>query len=173
MHITVLTGTARADNASQRVTRALADALTAHTDAVTTVAVGDVLTTAATLPPWGEGGADTNPTKWKEIVATTDRFVFVLPEYNHSYPGEWKLLMDSLFDEYKGKTAYVAAVSNGQFGGTRVMEHVLPVLVNFQFIVGNKRLHIAHVSDTVPEDGPLETVTKERLEAFAKHVATQ
>lgn len=172
MHITVVTGTARIDNVSQRVAQAVATAIRDHDVQVTEVAVGDLLEGTATVPPWGAGGADSVPTKWKEVVATTDRFVFVLPEYNHSFPGEWKLLMDSLFAEYKGKGAYVVAVGGGQFAGARVMEHVMPVLVNFQFAVANDRLHIAHASRTFPEDGSIsDAPTAERVTAFAQSVA--
>lgn len=172
MHVTVLNGTARVDNMSQHVAQAVATALTAHTDTVTLTSVDAHIERAVTVPPWGAGGADTHPTAWKELVAKTDAFVFVLPEYNHSYPGEWKLLMDTLFAEYKGKQAYVVGVGGGQFAGARVVEHVLPVLVNYQFRLGNERLHIASASQTVAIDGTItDPATAERLTAFAAAIA--
>jgi NAD(P)H-dependent FMN reductase len=174
MHITILNGTARADNMSQYVTRAVATALRAHTEHVTETSVAEHVTAAVTVPPWGEGGADSVPTAWKELVATTDVFVFVLPEYNHSYPGEWKLLMDTLFAEYKGKRAYVVAVGGGQFAGARVMEHVLPVLVNFQLSIANERLHIAHASKTISRTGEVtDPDTRERLATWAATLVAQ
>ncbi|HMA78476.1 MAG TPA: NAD(P)H-dependent oxidoreductase [Candidatus Paceibacterota bacterium] len=172
MHITILNGTARHDNMSQYVTQAVTNAFSAHPVTVTATSVAEHVTAPVTVPPWGEGGADTVPTAWKELVTATDTFVFVLPEYNHSYPGEWKLLMDSLFKDYAGKRAYVVAVGGGQFAGARVLEHVLPVLVNFQFRIGNERLHIAHASTTVSRDGQVtDSATRERLEQFATAVA--
>lgn len=171
MHITILTGTSRIDNMSQHVAAALAAAFQTRTSNLTLTSVGEHLTAPVTVPPWGAGGADEHPTKWKELVAKTDAFVFVLPEYNHSYPGEWKLLMDTLFPEYKGKRAYVVGVGGGQFAGARVMEHVLPVLVNFQFQIGNERLHIASASKTVSTDGSIiDQATHERVEVFVDAV---
>ena len=101
--IAVVLGTARKDNRSQAVTNMVVEALQAAGAGVRTVAVADHITNAVTLPPWGEGGANEEETVWKEIVSQHERLVFVVPEYNHGYPGEWKLLMDSLFQEYAGK----------------------------------------------------------------------
>ncbi|MAZ30033.1 hypothetical protein CL655_01990 [bacterium] len=173
MHISVVLGTARVSNQSEHVAQAIVTALKAHTNAVSLVPVVEHVSSAVTVPPWGEGGADTVPTEWKAIVEKTDAFVFVLPEYNHSFPGEWKLLMDSLFGEYKGKRAYVAAVGGGQFAGARVMEHVMPVLVNFQFSVGNDRLHIANASKVFDRKGTLtDDATRDRIEKFASAITT-
>jgi len=171
MNITILVGTARQHNVSSRVAHAIAKAITERGVSPKIVSVAELQTEAVTVPPWGEGGADTHPTAWKEIVEQTDRFVFVLPEYNHSYPGEWKILMDSLFSEYEGKTAFVAAVGGGQFAGARVMEHVLPVLVTFQFYISPTRLHIASAGDTFLADGRIvDEDTCIRLKEFAEAV---
>jgi NAD(P)H-dependent FMN reductase len=173
MHISVVIGTARIANRSIHAANAVAAALSTHPVTVDIVPVAKHVTTAVTTPPWGEGGADTHPTAWKDIVANTDAFVFVLPEYNHSYPGEWKLLMDSLYPEYKDKQAYVVAVGGGQFAGARVMEHVLPVLVNFQFRIGNARLHVANASASFAEDGSVaDPKLAERIATFATAIAT-
>jgi NAD(P)H-dependent FMN reductase len=167
MHITVLNGTGRVGNQSQHVAVAIAEALKQHADSVTLTDVATHLRQPVTVPPWGEGGADSVPTEWQTLVQTTNAFVFVLPEYNHSYPGEWKLLMDSLYKEYIGKRAYVVAVSSGQLAGARVMEHVMPVLVNFQFRIGAARLHIANVNTAFSPEGILtDDATRERLDTF-------
>lgn len=171
MKITVVTGTARIDNISEQVGAYLATTLLAAGGDATHTAVAEHLTQAVTTPPWGVGGADSTPTAWKALVAETDVFVFILPEYNHSYPGEWKILMDSLYPEYKGKTAYVVGVGGGQFAGARVMEHVMPVLVNFQFTIANQRLHIASASRLFAEPGVIaDTATKERIDAFVTSI---
>lgn len=175
MNITILNGTSRINNQSQHAAQAVATAVEAADKNVTVTRtnVGEHLAEPVTVPPWGEGGADSKPTSWKQLVAATDRFVFVLPEYNHSFPGEWKLLMDSLFKEYAGKVVYIVAVGGGQFAGARVMEHVLPVLVNFQFVIANDRLHISHASKTFASDGSLaDPETQKRVTTFASAVVS-
>lgn len=173
-HITIVLGTAREGCKSARVAQMLADHCNrADNVTVALVQVADHVHEVATIPPWGAGGADEVPTTWKDIVQKTDALVHVLPEYNHSYPGEWKLLMDTLFNEYAEKATYVVGVSGGSFGGTRVVEHVMPVLVNFKMNVRPERLHISNVADAISEDGTAqEDALTERVQKFVDAIIT-
>ena len=63
--------------------------------------------------------------------ATTERadgLVLVVPEYNHGYPGLLKHALDTNLKEYIHKAVGVCGVSAGGFGGTRMIENLLPVL---------------------------------------------
>jgi len=169
--LTIVTGTARQDNHSQQVAQALYGTASGCDVTATLTSVKDHIQKAETIPPWGSGGADTVPTTWKQLVADTDTFIFVLPEYNHSYPGEWKILMDSLYAEYAGKKVYIAAVGGGQFAGARVMEHVLPVLVNFKFVIGNERLHVTADAGNFAADGSItDQALANRITTFVQAV---
>ncbi len=173
MVVTIVNTTARTGNLSTNVANALAKEFVFANDtlSVEVVEVSDHVKVAMTVPPWGEGGADSEPTVWKDIVSKSDVFVFVLPEYNHSYPGEWKLLMDSLFKEYTDKKAYMVGVSAGSFGGTRVIEHVIPLLSNFKFNLGSSRLLVSNVSKSVSGDGEFtDEGTRERAVKFVDEV---
>src|SRR5205814_10486706 len=57
-----------------------------------------------------------------------DAIVIVSPEYNHSFPGLLKHVLDSYLKEYIHKAAGIVGVASGAFGGTRVIEHFQPVL---------------------------------------------
>src|SRR5262245_64402571 len=57
-----------------------------------------------------------------------DGLVIVTPEYNHGYPGLLKHVLDTNLKEYIHKAVGICAVSAGGFGGTRVVENLLPVL---------------------------------------------
>lgn len=57
-----------------------------------------------------------------------DGLVLVVPEYNHGYPGMLKHVLDSNLKEYIHKAVGVCGVSAGGFGGTRVIQSLLPVL---------------------------------------------
>lgn len=57
-----------------------------------------------------------------------DAIIIVTPEYNHGYPGLLKHALDSNLKEYIHKAVGVCGVSAGSFGGTRVIENLLPVL---------------------------------------------
>ena len=57
-----------------------------------------------------------------------DGMILVVPEYNHAYPGILKHVLDSNLKEYIHKAVGVCGVSAGGFGGTRVIQSLLPVL---------------------------------------------
>src|SRR5438105_11016993 len=61
-------------------------------------------------------------------VARADGLIIVAPEYNHSYPGMLKHVLDTNLKEYIHKAVGVCGVSAGGFGGARAIEALLPVL---------------------------------------------
>lgn len=171
--ITLVLTTARKERESEKVFRYL-ESLFKERDKVslTTVDVRDHVSEARTIPPWGTDGVKTNETAWQTIAQNTDAFVFVIPEYNHGYPGEFKLLLDSLYDEYKGKDAYIVGVSEGAFSGVRVADHIKPVLVELQLVLHRTALYIGNVDTVFKTDGVLtdETVAL-RTEKFVDAVS--
>ncbi|ARQ71510.1 NADPH-dependent FMN reductase [Streptomyces marincola] len=68
--------------------------------------------------------------RWSEAVASHDAFVFVTPEYNHSFPGALKNALDYLYTEWFHKAA--GFVSHGVTGGTRAVEHLRTVLAELK-----------------------------------------
>lgn len=66
--------------------------------------------------------------QFSETVMRADGLILVVPEYNHGYPGLLKHVLDSNLKEYIHKAVGVCGVSAGSFGGTRVIENLLPVL---------------------------------------------
>src|SRR5437867_2826939 len=63
-----------------------------------------------------------------ETINRADGLVLVVPEYNHGYPGLLKHVLDTNLKEYIHKAVGVCGVSAGGFGGTRMIENLLPVL---------------------------------------------
>ncbi len=66
--------------------------------------------------------------KFSESMTRADGIVIVTPEYNHGYPGMLKHVLDSCLKEYVHKAVAICGVSAGGFGGTRVVENMLPVM---------------------------------------------
>jgi len=60
--------------------------------------------------------------------ARADALILIVPEYNHGYPGLLKHALDTNLKEYIHKAVGICGVSAGGFGGTRVIENLLPVL---------------------------------------------
>jgi len=151
-HIPVVLGTARIDRKSGEVAEAV-KRIIEDVDGFTSevVDVKDHVKEAVTVPPWGEGGVNEKPTAWKEIVEKSHALVLVIPEYNHSFPGELKLLLDSLWDEYGGKAVGLVGVSAGTLGGARVTDHIKPVLIELKLHPIKESVNLAKVAEAFDE----------------------
>jgi len=153
LFIPVILGTAREGRRSEVPARFLVSLLSGEQGVTTEfVDIRDHLR-SATLPPWDKGGANEISTLWKDIATRADGFAFVVPEYNRGYPGEFKMFLDSLFDEYRHKPALTMSVSSGPWGGTRVAEQLRPVFVEMGFIPTRGALLVPNVAEAFGLDG--------------------
>ena len=83
----------------------------------------------ATLPiPIDEAGEAAKNPAFAEAMNRADAIVLVAPEYNRGYPGLLKHVLDTNLHEYIHKAVGVVGVSAGIFGGSRMIENLLPVL---------------------------------------------
>lgn len=66
-------------------------------------------------------------TKWSKVIDSADGFIFVTPEYNHSYSPALKNAIDHLYSEWHFKP--VSFVSYGaSVGGAYAVEHLRNVV---------------------------------------------
>src|SRR5579875_1171917 len=68
--------------------------------------------------------------QWAQTIASFDGFVFVTPQYNHSFPGSLKNAIDRLAAEWNNKAA--GFVCYGVDSGVRAAEALRPVLAALQ-----------------------------------------
>jgi NAD(P)H-dependent FMN reductase len=81
---------------------------------------------------------------WSATVAAADAFVFVTPEYNHSYPASLKNAVDYLHNEWRHKP--LGFVSYGGIaGGTRSVQAFKQVASALMMYVANNLVNIAWV----------------------------
>jgi NAD(P)H-dependent FMN reductase len=78
--------------------------------------------------PVDDAGEAVKDPRFSAAMERADAIVIVSPEYNHSFPGLLKHVLDSCLKEYIHKAVGVVGVSAGIFGGARAIEHFQPVL---------------------------------------------
>ena len=123
LFLPVLLGTPRQGRLSENVARLVVDQLS-NRDGVQTSLI-DV----RELPlPTTDAGEQIKDQQLSEAIMRADGLVIVAPEYNHGYPGMLKHALDSNLKEYIHKPVGLCGVSAGGFGGTRVIESLLPVM---------------------------------------------
>jgi NAD(P)H-dependent FMN reductase len=75
-----------------------------------------------------DAGEAIKDSQFSATVMRADALIVVTPEYNHGYPGMLKHLLDTNLKEYIHKAVGICGVSAGGFGGTRVIQNLLPVM---------------------------------------------
>lgn len=90
-----------------------------------------------------------------ERLTQADALIIVSPEYNHSFPGLLKHMLDAYLKEYIHKAAGVVGVSAGVFGGVRGIQDLLPVLRELGLVSIFWDVNIGNVSQVFDADGRL------------------
>jgi NAD(P)H-dependent FMN reductase len=91
--------------------------------------------------------------KWASIIGPADGFVFVTPEYNHSYPAVLKNAIDFLYEEWRHKP--VGFASYGVAEGVRAVEHLKPVMIQVDAAPLNAQVSFSVMSQ-FNKDGALQ-----------------
>lgn len=91
--------------------------------------------------------------KYSKITAAADAFFIVVPEYNHSFPGSLKRVLDSEFKNYLHKPVAFAGASSGRWGGVRAIESLLGAVRTMGLVATYRDSHFPHVQDIFDEKG--------------------
>jgi NAD(P)H-dependent FMN reductase len=119
----VILGTPRQGRASEYAAHFVVDQVAKRPDVRTDLI--DIRNIRLSIDDAGEAIKDP---KFSATVNEADALIFVVPEYNHSFPGLLKHVLDTNLKEYIHKAAGVCGVSAGPFGGARMIQSLLPVL---------------------------------------------
>src|SRR5262252_3389539 len=123
LFIPVILGTPRQGRLSEHVARFVA-AEVAKRDGIETELIDIRQIDLTTM----DAGESIKHSGFSAAVARADGLIIVAPEYNHAYPGLLKHVLDTNLKEYIHKAVGICGVSAGPFGGTRVIENMLPVM---------------------------------------------
>ena len=166
LFIPVILGTARMGrmslHAAQLVTQELRKRAGVETELV------DI----AQLPlPTNDAGESIKHAGFSTTMSRADALVIVSPEYNHGYSGLLKHVLDSCLKEYIHKAVGIVGVSAGPFGGTRVIENLLPVMRELGLVTIFWDVNFSSVQKVFAPDGKLldESYVR-RIDKFLKEL---
>lgn len=109
------------------------------------------------FPLSGEGNDESSKyPKWVNINKKSDAYFIVAPEYNHSFPGSLKMLLDNDLGNYTHKPVAIAGVSAGSFGGARMIENLLPVTRELGMVAISSDLHFTNVHSLFDDSDKVE-----------------
>jgi NAD(P)H-dependent FMN reductase len=102
--------------------------------------------------------------RYSEITARAQAFFIVTPEYNHSFPGSLKRMLDSELKNYIHKPVAIAGASNGGWGGVRAVESLVPSVREMGLVVTSASVYFPRVQDLFDENGQLKAENVVRYE---------
>lgn len=108
----------------------------------------DLSTYDEPIPPSvGQPYTTAHAQAWSSVIDRFDGYVFVVPEYNHSFPGSLKNAIDFLYREWNDKAAGI--VSYGASEGIRAAEQLRLVAAELQLATVRAQVGLSLYTDFV------------------------
>jgi len=111
----------------------------------------------------------------QELINKTEKFLFIIPEYNGSFPGVLKVFIDACnFPEsFYDKKAALVGISSGKYGNIRGIDHFTGVCHYMHLNVMPLKLHIGAIKTELNNESELfkeDTLkfTNEQLDKFIR-----
>jgi len=166
LYIPVILGTTRQGRSSLPVAALMRDEVAKRPGTETElIDIGQL-----SLPTNDAGEAIKDP-GFSAKMNRADALIIVSPEYNHSFPGLLKHVLDSCLKEYIHKAAGIVGVSAGPFGGTRGIQNLLPVLRELGLVNIFWDVTFSNVHKVFDDSGRLvETAYLRRIDKFLKEL---
>ncbi len=151
LFIPILLGTSRPHRQSKQV----ADLVTHVGEAIDEITVELVDPLDYHFPFDGNDPENKDP-RYSDLTKRADGFFIVTPEYNHSFPGTLKRMLDSELENYIHKPVAFAGVSNGIFGGARAIEELVPTVREMGMAVTFSDVYFPQVQNLFDENGNIK-----------------
>jgi NAD(P)H-dependent FMN reductase len=150
LFIPVILGTTRMGRMSSHAARLVTEELGKRSGIET-----DLIDLGQLSLPTNDAGEAIKQVDFSAKVDRADALVVVSPEYNHGYSGLLKHVLDSCLKEYIHKAVGIVGVSAGPFGGTRVIQNLLPVMRELGLVTIFWDVNISNVQKVFAADGEL------------------
>ena len=164
--IPVVLGTVRAGRMSEHAARLMTTELEKRPGVQT-----ELIDIAKIPLPTNDAGEATKNAEFAGAMERADALVIVSPEYNHGYSGLLKHVLDSCLKEYIHKAVGIVGVSAGPFGGTRVVQNLLPVMRELGLVAIFWDVNFSSVQNVFSLDGALtDSSYIRRIDKFLKEL---
>jgi NAD(P)H-dependent FMN reductase len=97
----------------------------------------------------------------KDVLIPSQKFIFIVPEYNGSFPGVLKSMIDfsDIKQSWNGKKALLVGVATGRGGNIRGLDHFTGILNYMNVFVHPNKLPISLVHELM---GEMDKLTDEK-----------
>lgn len=146
--ITIISGTNRKDSMTLRVANLYYSIMSAKAENVQLLSLEDKCV-------WEKGAEMSNIEQ--QYLIPAEKFVFIMPEYNGSFPGILKAMIDhsDIRNCWWYKKAMLVGVADGRGGNLRGIEHMTNILHYMRMNVMYNKLPLSRINDEMDMDGKL------------------
>jgi NAD(P)H-dependent FMN reductase len=102
--------------------------------------------------------------RYSDITQKADAFFVITPEYNHSFPGSLKRMLDSELQTYNHKPVAFAGASSGNWGGVRAVESLVPAIRETGLVSLSWDVYFPYVQNIFDETGEIKAEFAERYD---------
>ena len=164
--ITVISGTSRADSMTLRTSKI-------YHNLLQEMGVASRLLSLENKQVWERGASMLELES--EYLIPAEKFVIIMPEYNASFPGILKTMMDNsdIKKCWWHKKALLTGISDGRAGNLRGIEHMTSILHYMRVHVHYNKLVLSRINDEIDKDGNIKknetaAVIQQQIEDFIK-----
>ena len=166
--ITIVSGTNRLNSNSLKVSRTCEKMLEKHGEAVQVCCLTGLPDNFFSV--MYEKDYPGNADFINKYISKADRIVFVIPEYQGSYPGALKSFMDAIDPKViRDKKACLIGIAAGRGGGIRPQSHFTDVLHHLEVEVFSRQPKFSGIHNLVDDEFMVDKTSLELLkDLFAK-----
>ncbi len=172
MRITIVSGTNRANSMTMKVAEKYAEIVEGQGDVPLILNLREVFESTAVNQVYGKMENSFEQIS-KSHIEEVDKFVFIMPEYNGSFPGVLKYLIDLVPPKFfAGKKAGVIGVSAGRAGNLRGLDQFSSILNHLKVSVLHTKPLLSTIDSLVDSESNLQDdFTLKLLEKHAAELA--
>jgi len=170
---TILSCTNRPDSYTETVARLYAELMTNHSEQAHVLSLRELPVNVAFEEVFGKRSP-----AMQELIDTylvpVHKFVFVVPEYNGSFPGILKVFIDAIPTKtWRDKKAAIVGVSSGRAGNLRGQEQLTGILHYVKMHVHYNKPKLSGIEGLMDDnrhiiDGITMKILEDHVDAFIK-----
>lgn len=174
MSILIIAGTNRSNSISQKIALV-------YQSKLKSINIESEILNLADLPKdflfsalYENGGKNPEFNPIRDKVMSYQKFVFVVAEYNGSFPGVLKAFIDGLKypDSFRGKKAALVGLSSGVQGGALALSHLNDVLSYLGANVLGERVKLYKIEENFKEGEIINPTFNQLLDLQVKNFAS-
>ncbi|MEM7552163.1 MAG: NAD(P)H-dependent oxidoreductase [Bacteroidota bacterium] len=128
--ITLICGTNRNDSVSEKITNIYSNLIKKENVELSIIDLKDLPYDFINTSLYENAGSNTEFSPLRKQMTDSEKFFFVIPEYNGSFPGVLKAFIDGLKfpDTFQNKKAALMGISSGMQGAGLALSHFTDIL---------------------------------------------